>query len=107
MATYHEGALTLYAAGRHAHSGCKSFFAEKELPVFEFLHWCRGGDVLPVITPFCVSDSFKSEPIEFVTIVDAQGKHEIPVQQVPTCTGTEPVVGPEIEPEIKSEREKD
>jgi hypothetical protein len=109
-ATQYETKLTLHAVGWHPHSGCssdpdrKSPYFAGESPDFEFLHTCTLGQVLPVLTPFDVSDTFESERVEFVTIVDAQGKHEIPVQQEPVCPCKEEEVTTAA---AKADREKD
>ena len=87
-ATQDERKLILRAVGvKISNSGCSSDldFAG-ESPDFEFLHICILDRGASAFTPFDVSKYLRMQSrSEFVTIADAQGKHQIPVQQWPVC----------------------
>ncbi|HYR74671.1 MAG TPA: hypothetical protein VEM96_02405 [Pyrinomonadaceae bacterium] len=82
------GAVLIFAHGVHATSGYVVFFEKSPIDVFppEFSLWhvTPSGIVLDVITPFTEYTSFKTkEKVDKVTIYDANGKHEVEVEQVP------------------------
>lgn len=80
--------IITFAEGIHPTSGYKVFFEQSPIDVFppEFILWHvkPSGIVLPVITPFWLYTSFKaSEKIDAVFVHDANGRHKVPVEQVP------------------------
>lgn len=82
------GAVLIFADGIHPTSGYTVFFELSPIDVFppEFILWHvkPSGIVLPVITPFTEYTSFQtSNKVEVVTVHDADGKHKVPVEQVP------------------------
>jgi len=81
------GGVIIIAEGEHPTSGYETFFTESPLDVFppQFIlnHKQPDGIVLQVVTPFNVNTSFKTEEtIEAVVVHDAQGEHQIEVEQV-------------------------
>jgi hypothetical protein len=97
--------VILCAAGWHNHSGYRSYFDGGPLE-FKFLHSEPTGPALPVITPFCVRIAFRSEPIEFITVYDAEGEHEVSVQKVSMCKGDTVLVA-SFDVALLSPREKE
>ena len=81
-----DGMVILCAAGWHAHAGYQPFFDGGPLE-FKFLHLEPVGHVIEIITPFCVSTIFGSEPIESIMVYDAEGEHKVEVQKVSVCPG--------------------
>lgn len=82
------GAVLIFAHGVHATSGYVVFFEKLPIDVFppEFSLWhvTPSGIVLEVITPFTRYTSFKTtKKVDTVVIYDANGKHEVEVEQVP------------------------
>lgn len=82
------GAVLIFADGMHPTSGYQAFFEQSPLDVFppEFILWhiAPSGIVLEVLTPFTVYTSFKTTgKIERVAVHDANGRHEVEVEQVP------------------------
>jgi hypothetical protein len=82
------GVVLIFADGAHSTSGYRVFFEQSPIDVFppEFLLWHvqPSGIVLQVITPFNEWTSFKAkEQIKTVVIHDANGRHEVEVEQVP------------------------
>lgn len=85
-------AVILFAEGWHATSGYRVWFEQNMLGVFppEFIlyHEDPTGPVLEVLTPFHVHTAFKaSQPVRTVIVHDAEGRHEVPVEQVPDRAG--------------------
>lgn len=82
------GGVIIFADGEHPTSGYEAFFTQSPIDVFppQFIlnHRKVGDTVLDVIIPFNIWVSFAaSEKIETVIVHDAQGAHEIAVEQVP------------------------
>ena len=82
------GAVLIFAHGVHPTSGYVVFFEKSPIdvfpPEFSFWHVKAAGIVLEVITPFTEYTSFKAkEKVEAVVVHDANGKHEVKVEQVP------------------------
>jgi hypothetical protein len=82
------GAVLIFAQGVHPTSGYVVFFERSPLtispPQFSLWHVNPSGIVLEVITPFSKYTSFTAkEKIDTVVIYDANGKHEVAVEQVP------------------------
>lgn len=91
------GAVIIFAMGCHPTSGYIDFFEQSPLrifpPQFIFRTIPPTGIVLPVLTPFSIWVMFEaSEPVETVTVQDADGSHEIKVEQVPDFAKTGPWV---------------
>jgi hypothetical protein len=82
------GMVLIFADGIHATSGYTVFFEQSPLDVFppeyQLWHVKPSGIVLEVLTPFTVYTSFKTTgKIERVVVHDANGRHEVEVEQVP------------------------
>ena len=82
------GAVIIFATGCHPTTGYVDFFEQSPLrifpPQFIFRTIPPTGMVLQVITPFSIWVMFgASDPVETVTVFDADGSHEIKVEQVP------------------------
>jgi hypothetical protein len=82
------GAVLIFAEGAHATSGYVVFFEKSPLeifpPQFSLWHVEPSGMVLEVITPFSKYTSFATKTkIDTVVVYDANGKHEVEVEQVP------------------------
>lgn len=82
------GEVLIFADGIHATSGYEVFFELSPIDIFppEFILWhvMPAGVVLEVLTPFTVYTRFKTTgKIERVAIHDANGRHEVEVEQVP------------------------
>ena len=82
------GAVIIFATGCHPTSGYADFFEQSPIrifpPQFIFRTIPPTGIVLQVLTPFAIWVMFgASDPIETVTVHDADGAHEIKVEQVP------------------------
>ena len=81
------GAVLIFADGFHVTSGYKVFFELLPIdifpPQFSLWHTTPSGPVLEVITPFTEYTSFKGSEFETVVVHDINGKHEVPVEQVP------------------------
>ena len=82
------GAVIIFAMGCHPTTGYTDFFEQSPLrifpPQFIFRTIPPTGIVLQVITPFSIWVMFgASDPVETVTVFDADGSHEIKVEQVP------------------------
>lgn len=82
------GAVVVTGSGHHVTSGYKVFFQQSSLDIFpprySFWHVFPTGIVLEVITPFTEAVSFKTkEPVTKVVIFDADGRHEVSVDQTP------------------------
>ena len=78
------GAVIITAQGFHNTSGYKVFFIKSPIDIFppQFSLWHIGptGVVLQVITAFSESVQFKTTTnVKSVTIVDADGRYEVPV----------------------------
>jgi len=78
-------AVIIFAFGWHPTPGYTDFFEQSPIDVFppEFLFRSipPGGIVPQVVTPFAIWVMFgASEPIKAVTVHDADGRHEIPVE---------------------------
>lgn len=91
------GAVIIFANGCHPTSGYIDFFEQSPLrifpPQFIFRTIPPTGIVLPVLTPFSIWVMFEaSEPVETVTVYDADGAHEIKVEQVPEIVKSGPWV---------------
>lgn len=91
-ATYHAqqvpGAVIITAEGDYPSAGYESFFRQSAIavfpPEFSFVWAPPDGPAAQVITPFRTSTYFKAvEPVESVTIHDAEGRHTVEVTQVP------------------------
>lgn len=81
-------AIFIFADGIHPTSGYHAFFEQSPIDVFppEFILWhvAPSGIVLDVLTPFTTYTSFQSGgKIERVVVHDADGRHDVDVEQVP------------------------
>lgn len=82
------GAVIIFATGCHPTTGYVDFFEQSPLrifpPQFIFRTIPPTGMVLQVITPFSIWVMFgANDTVETVTVFDADGSHEIKVEQVP------------------------
>ena len=83
-----QDAVVIFAFGWHPTPGYTDFFEQSMIEVFppEFIfHSVPPGWIVPqVLTPFSIWVMFgASEPIKTVTVHDADGSHEIDVEQTP------------------------
>ena len=80
-------AVIIFAMGWHPTAGYVDFFEQSPLRIFPpqfILRTIPPGMAPQVLTPFAIWVMFgASEPIETVTVHDADGAHEIKVEQVP------------------------
>jgi len=81
-------AVIIFAFGCHPTPGYVDFFEQSPIdifpPQFIFRTFPPGGIVPQVLTPFAIWVMFgATEPIKTVTVHDADGSHEIEVQQAP------------------------
>lgn len=92
MATYRAAqtgeTVTIHAQGEHPTPGFKVFFEQSPIRIFPPQFVLREvpptGIVTKVITPFETQTSFTAaEPVEQVIVHDRNGRHEVPVEQVP------------------------
>src|SRR5215213_351786 len=79
--------VIIFAMGWHPTTGYFDFFEQSPIDIFPpqfILRTIRPiGIVLPVLTPFAIWVMFgASEPVETVTVHDADGAHEIKVEQL-------------------------
>lgn len=82
------GSVVIIAEGQFPSAGYEAFFRRSAIAIFppEFsLVWVPPeGPAAQVITPFREATWFKAvEPVEAVTVHDADGRHEIKVVEVP------------------------
>lgn len=82
------GNVVIVAEGEFPSAGYKAFFRRSAIaifpPEFSFVWVPPDGPAAQVITPFRESTYFKAvEPVETVTVHDADGRHEVKVVQVP------------------------
>ena len=82
------GAVIIFAEGWHPTSGYVDFFEQSPIDIYppEFILWqiAPTGPTLDVITPFAIWVMFGAEePIKTVRVTDADGTHEIKVEQTP------------------------
>lgn len=82
------GSVIVFATGLHPTAGYQTFFDELPItvypPEFRLMHIKPTGPAAQVITPFHVYTSFPAEEkVDRVIIHDANGKHEVSVEQVP------------------------
>jgi hypothetical protein len=82
--------VSLVATGAHPTSGFDSFLQQSPLDVFppEFTLWHKvpTGIVLQVVTPFSVSAHFAAaESVNAITVHDADGVHQVKVEQAPNA----------------------
>src|SRR5687768_2321234 len=80
-------AVIIFAFGWHPTPGYIDFFEQSPIDVFppEFIfRSIPPGVIVPqVVTPFAIWVMFgASEPIKTVTVHDADGSHEVPVEQM-------------------------
>lgn len=81
-------AVIIFAFGWHPTPGYTDFFEQSMIDIFppEFIfHSIPPYGIVPqVLTPFAIWVMFgATEPIKTVTVHDADGRHEIPVEQMP------------------------
>lgn len=81
-------AVIVFAFGWHPTPGYIDFFEQSPIDIFppEFIfRSIPPGWIVPqVITPFAIWVMFgASEPVKTVTVHDADGRHEVPVEQMP------------------------
>ena len=81
--------VIIFAMGWHPTPGYVDFFEQSPIDIFPPQFILRTipptGIVLPVLTPFAIWVMFgASEPVETVTVHDADGVHEIKVEQMET-----------------------
>lgn len=82
------GSVVVFATGLHPTAGYQTFFDELPItvfpPEFRLMHIRPTGPAAQVVTPFHVHTSFPAkDKVERVIIHDADGKHEVAVEQVP------------------------
>ncbi len=82
------GAVIIFAEGWHPTSGYVDFFEQSPIDIYppEFILWqiAPTGPTLDVITPFAIWVMFGAkEIIKTVRVTDADGTHEIKVEQTP------------------------
>jgi hypothetical protein len=82
------GTVTVYARGSHPTAGYQVRFEQLPIEIFppQYRLLCikPTGIVAQVVTPFEEKTSFRAgEPIKYVFVHDADGKHEVPVKQSP------------------------
>lgn len=91
------GLVIITARGSHRMGGYRVWFEQSPIRIFppELNLFHERPEIGPgVITPFSVSHCFEaSEPVERVVVHDHNGRHEVPVEQVPDvvelCDGIE------------------
>lgn len=91
------GLVIVTARGSHPTGGYRVWFEQSPIRIFppELILYHERPEVGPdVVTPFSVTYSFQaSEPVERVVVHDHNGRHEVPVEQVPDavdlCDGLE------------------
>jgi hypothetical protein len=91
------GFVIITARGSHRTGGYQVWFEQSPIRIFPpelILHHERPEVGPDVITPFSVTHSFEaSDPVERVVVHDRDGRHEVPVEQVPDavdlCEGLE------------------
>lgn len=81
------GMVLIFGFGAHPTSGFSTFFGELPItiypPEFRLMHIKPAGSAAQVITPFLVHTHFNADDkIERIFITDADGRHEVPVEQV-------------------------
>lgn len=81
-----DDTLTLTATGEFPSSGYRAWFDRQPSPAgtreYIFYFEPPAGAALPAIEPFEVrQEDLVSEPVSRVVVVDAQGRHEIPVRR--------------------------
>lgn len=82
------GAVIINAYGEHPTSGWQTFFEQLPIkiwpPQFRLVCIPPSGPALDVITPFHARTCFRAaDRVETVTVHDADGEHEVPVDQTP------------------------
>ena len=89
------GEVIIIAFGRHGVAGYEVRFQDTPIavfpPEFRLVHTAPSGPTAQVETEFVVFKTFPSfKPIKTVVVHDADGKHDVKVEQtpevVPTCT---------------------
>ena len=91
------GLVIVTARGSHRTGGYQVWFEQSPIRIFppELILYHERPELGPdVITPFSVTHSFEaSDPVERVVVHDHDGRHEVPVEQVPDavemCDGLE------------------
>lgn len=91
------GLVIVTARGSHRTGGYQVWFEQSPIRIFppELILYHERPEVGPdVIAPFSVTHSFgASDPVERVVVHDRDGRHEVPVEQVPDvldlCDGLE------------------
>jgi hypothetical protein len=91
------GLVIVTARGSHRRGGYQVWFEQSPIRIFppELILYHERPELGPdVITPFSVTHSFEaSDPVERVVVHDHDGRHEVPVAQVPDavemCDGLE------------------
>lgn len=81
------GAVIVKAEGWHPTSGYRTYLEKSPIavypPQFILLHEAPAGATLQVLTPFTVRAMFQAEePVATVVVHHAEGKTEVPVEQV-------------------------
>ncbi len=79
------GQVIVHATGVHPTTGYKVYFEPYKMPnAFALIHERPEGFVGEMVTPFAVSISyFARDKVKSVLVVDADGRHNVPVEQVP------------------------
>jgi len=85
------GVVMIYAHGMHPTTGYQVFFEQALIdifpPQFSLWHVQPTTIVAEVITPFGAQASFPAtETVDTVTVHDANGSHEVPVEQARDIT---------------------
>jgi hypothetical protein len=86
-AVQREGSVSVLATGNTPTPRYRVWFEPRPTDVFPpqyDLMWVRpDGPVPPVLAPYRISTSFKApQPVRTITVFDADGPHEIPVENV-------------------------
>jgi hypothetical protein len=83
-ATQFGGLVTIFAVGSHPTTGYKVYFQPYRVPnTYALIHKRPQGIVAEHITPFAVSTSyFSARKVDSVLVIDALGKHQVPVVAV-------------------------
>jgi hypothetical protein len=110
VATQHAGQITIFAVGSHPTTGYKVYFEPYRMPnTYGLIHERPQGIVGQMVTPFAVHTSYyHAGELKSVLVIDATGKHEIPVvaaaeKQLEVAHGGGGLPGPFRLPTIEGE----
>jgi len=79
-----HGEVTIFAAGQHPTGGYKVYFEPVRMQnAYELYHERPEGVVNQMVTPFNVNTTYTAhKKVETVSVTDADGGHQVPVEQV-------------------------